>query len=187
MLFRELLRNRDSVLHPTGLLNIAQFLKMLGIIWVVVDQSHRADAVESFNKHSLRIEICKSERTDDLLHSARLSESHDSIEKSLGYFQVIDEIDPSETDLIDLPCLICLVIYDCGHSAYYISILICKIELGITEFESTILFLVECIEIVPRHARNIVWITFIQFVSKSCKDLEVFLCRNCLDCYSHVR
>ena len=55
---------------------------MLRIIWIIIDESHCADSVETFHKHSLRVEISKSERTDYLCHAASLSELFNCIQES---------------------------------------------------------------------------------------------------------
>ena len=125
---RQGFRYGDSVFHPSGLLDISVLLHMLRIVRMVIKESHCADAVESLHQHSLRIEISKAERAYYLCHSMFASEGGDRIQKCAGHLHVVDEVDPSESDLLHTPGLVCLVVDDCSHSAYDFSVLICKVK-----------------------------------------------------------
>ena len=85
MIFRHFLWNRDAVFHPARLLGVSVLLHMLRIVRMIIDESHGAQTVKAFNKHSFRIKIGKTKRTDHLFHAASLAISDDSIKKSFGY------------------------------------------------------------------------------------------------------
>ena len=144
-------RNGYPVFKPTCLLVESVLFHMLRIIRMVIYQSHCTKTVITIYEHSFRVEVGKSERTDNLSHSSLASEFDDCIKQCSRNLKIIDEVDPSETDLLNLPCFISLMIYDGCNSTYYFSIFVGEIEFSFAELKCGILFLAECCEIIHRH------------------------------------
>ena len=71
----------DLVFYPVGVFLEAEFLHVYGVVRVVVDSSHCAELVESFDQHSFRIEIGESQRTFDVSHAALFSPLFDGLDE----------------------------------------------------------------------------------------------------------
>lgn len=71
----------DFVFHPVGVFLETESLHVYGVVRVVVDSSHCAELVESFDQHSFRIEIGESQRTCDVGHAALFSPVFDGLDE----------------------------------------------------------------------------------------------------------
>ena len=100
MLLRDSVGHGHLKFHPVGAFFKSHALHVLGIVWVVVDGSHRRQFIEALNKHSLIVHIGKSERTNNRFHSALLAPCYGSVEKRVAHFLIIDKLHKSETHLL---------------------------------------------------------------------------------------
>ena len=88
---------------------------MYGIVGVVVDSGHGAELVETFNQHTFRIEIGESERSGNVSHAPFLSPVFYCFDESGGYFRVVNEVYPPETDVLATPFLVGTVVDNSGY------------------------------------------------------------------------
>ena len=179
-------RDIDFVFHPVGVFLEAEFLHVYGIVGVVVDSGHGAELVETFNQHTFRIEIGESERSGNVSHAPFLSPVFYCFDESGGYFRVVNEVYPPETDVLATPFLVGTVVDNSGYTSYDLVILVCQKIICFTEFECCILTLVKCIEHIVVKVGDGVRIALVHSVIETDKFLKFSLCRDFLDCNSHI-
>lgn len=136
-------------------------LYMLGIIGIVVDGGHGAQLVESPGKHAFRIHISKAKRTYHIVHSLRLAIVFYSLQKSLGHFTVVDEVDPAKTHRLAVPSLVGLVVDDSSDTTRQLSVLIGKKIFGLAKLKSGIAVLAEGIHFVAEQVGHIILVALV--------------------------
>ena len=179
-------RDIDFVFHPVGVFLEAEFLHVYGIVGVVVDSGHGTELVETFNQHTFRIEIGESERSGNVSHAPFLSPVFYRFDESGGYFRVVNEVYPPEADVLATPFLVGTVVDNGGYTSYDLVILVCQKIICFTEFECCILTLVKCIEHIVVKVGDGVRIALVHSVIETDKFLKFSLCRDFLDCNSHI-
>src|SRR3712207_3119582 len=113
---------------------------------MVVDGGHGAELVESFDEHPFGIEIGKSERTDNVCHAPFFSPLLHRLDECGRYFEVVEEIDPSEADVLASPFFIGMAIDDSGYASYYLSVSVGEKVIGLTKLERRVFLFIEGIQ-----------------------------------------
>ena len=78
-----------------------------------------------------------------------------------GHFGVVDEVDPAETHLFLVPCLVGLAVDDGGHATHYLVVLVSQEVVRLAELKSGILLLVEGIQHVVIEVGHRVCVVFV--------------------------
>ena len=53
------------------------------------------------------------------------------------------------------------MIYYCRNTSDNLAVLVCKIEFSFGKIKGAVLFLIECIQVIRRHGRHIIFVSFI--------------------------
>ena len=128
---------------------------------MIVDGCHGAELVESFDQHTFCVEVGKSKRSLNVLHPFGFTPFFYGLQKSGRYFKVVDEVDPTETDIFFVPGGIGTVIDNTCDAPYDFSVFISQKVLGLTELECRIFLLIECIQHVIVEVRYGIRILFV--------------------------
>ena len=127
---------RDFVFPPVGCLSRSRVSPWHRSRRVVVDElAMGAELVETFNQHTFRIEIGESERSRNVESCPVPFPSLLLFwDESGGYFRVVNEVYPPETDVLATPFLVGTVV-DNGDTSYDLVTLVCQKIICLTEFE----------------------------------------------------
>ena len=180
------LRYVDFVFYPVGIFLETEFLHVYRIVGMVVDGCHGAELVESFDQHTFCVEVGKSERSDNVSHAPFLPPIFYGSYQCGGYFRVVDEINPSETDVLGTPFFVSAVVDDSGYTTYYLIVLVGEEVIGFTELERCVFLLVECVKHIVIQVGHGIGVILIHPVIETNKFLKFSLRRDFLDCNSHI-
>ncbi len=59
-----------------------------------------AELIEAFDQHAFRIEVCEAQRALYVSHSTFFSPFFYRVDQGIGYFRVVNKVDPAETDIL---------------------------------------------------------------------------------------
>ena len=161
VLVRYGIRNVDLVFHPVSFLLKTHTLHVLRIVRIVVNGCHGAELIEAFDQHAFRIEVCEAQRALYVSHSTFFSPFFYRVDQGIGYFRVINEINPAETDILFIPGFISLVVDYGSYAAHYFIVLVSQEILCFTEFKRRILLFIESVEHVVVEIGNGVGVAFV--------------------------
>ena len=149
----------DLELHVVVVfLPAAQLFHVLWVVGIVIDGSHGAEFVEAEGKHALGVEVGEAQRAYHLGHAFFASELLDCFEQGAAHFQVVDEVNPSESHALALPTLVGTVVDDGCHASHEFPFLVGEVVFCLTEFESGIFILAQRVHVVAEKRRCIVGI-----------------------------
>ena len=180
------IRYVDFVFHPVGVFLEAQLFHVYRIVRVVVDSGHGTKLIESFDQHSFRIEIGKSERAGNMSHAPFFSPVFHCFDECGRYFGIVDKVYPSETNVLTFPLFVRLIIDNCSYTSYNFIVPVCEEIICFTEFECCVFLLVEGVEHVVIEVGHRVRVALVHSVIETDKFLKLSLCGDFLDCNSHI-
>ena len=79
-----------------------------------------------------------------------------------------------------------LMVYDSCNSSDNLVVLVCEIKFCLAEFKCSILVLAQSIEVIKRHAWDVILVSLVKTVCDSYESLKFFVGSYRLDCYTHV-
>ena len=153
---------RHAELYPVGFLLKAHSLKVLGIVGIVVDGSHRTLLVETFHEHTLGVHVAEAERAYNLLHALRASPHLHGAEKSLAHTRVVDEIHPAEAQRLLAGLFIHHVVDDSGNASHGLSVVVSHEVDALAEVESRVVVRVERVHVVHHKRRNEAFVALVE-------------------------
>ena len=83
------------------------------------------------------------------------------MDQGIGYFRVVNKVDPAETDILFIPGFIGLMVDYGSYAAHYFIVLVSQEILCFTEFKRCILLFIESVEHVVVEIGNGVGIAFV--------------------------
>ena len=170
------LRNLDAIFHPVVVfLESSQSLDVLRIIRIVVDNIGCGKTVEAFDKHSLTIHIGKTKWSYHFGHSMFTAKLLHRLQQGTRHILVVNEVEPSEANLLLLPLFVGAMIDDGSHSSHHLSSSQGQVILRLTELEGRVSFLRQSVLFIESDERNSILIIFIQVAVKTDKSIQVFL------------
>ena len=134
---------------------------MLRIVGIVIDSGHGAELIEPFDQHAFCVKVGKSEGTLNIFHSFGLAPFFYGLQEFRRYFEVVDEIDPTEADIFLVPGGIGTVVDDTCDAPYDFPVFISQKVFGFTKFESRVFLLIECVQHVVVEVRYGIGILFV--------------------------
>ena len=134
------LRNGDLILQVVVVLQVTpDTLDMLRIIGVVVVDVHRGQFVETLDEQTFAVGIDETQGAGNLVHALFTTPVLDGLQQGRTYLDIIDEVEPAETDGTTVPTLIGTVVDDRRHAASHLSVFISQEVLGLTAFKRRVL------------------------------------------------
>ncbi len=109
--------------------------------------------VETFHQESFLVHIGKAQRALDLLAAPCLAPVGNGIDQKTDHLEVVDKVDPAETDNFLFPSAVGVVIDDAGYAAYDLLVAVDQIEHLFTEFQGGIL-VAERVALIGMKGRN---------------------------------
>ena len=155
-------RYKNLVLNPVSIFFKAHSLQVIVIIRVIVNQAHGAQPVVAGNKHTLRVEIGKAQRTDYRFHSIFAAEFINSLHQGIRHLTVINEVIPAETDFFMFPLIVSFEIDYRSYTSYKFSVFIGQIQRRFAKLLRCPLFLIKSIHLIKNQRRNIIRIVLVE-------------------------
>ena len=178
----------DFPFHPVDFVGISVRLHVAWIIGVVVDGRHGGKLVETVDEHAFSVHIGESEGADNLVAAMFTGPFFGSVEQCLAHFQVVDEVNPSESTVVVVPDAVGLVVLDACHTSHNLSVAESKEKVSLTEGEGVVaLGVVGFIHILQQIGHR-VGIFLVEFVVEAdeCLDLLLVLEVDSFDFYCHL-
>ena len=117
----------------------AHLLDVLGIVRIIVDGGHGAEFVESPREHAFRVHVGESQRSHHFLHAVLAAEVLNGLEQGGAHLDVVDEVDPSESDRLPSPFLVGPLVDDGCHAAGQFSVFIGEVIFCVAKVEGRVL------------------------------------------------
>ena len=163
-------------LHVVVVLLVAsQLFHVLRVVGIVIDRGHRTQLVEAFYQHTLRVHICKAQRTDNLFHSFLATPFLYGGEERFRHFDVVDKVNPSEAYTLGLPPFVGTMVDDGGNTSHNLSVPIGQEILCLTEFKGGVLVFSQRVHLVGEKIRRIKLVATIQVIVEVDKRFQTSL------------
>ena len=147
---------------------------MLWVVGIVVRSIHRAILLETLYEHPLAVGIGKAHRTHHLGHSALASPLFYCLQECPRHFNVVNEVEPSETHRLMVPALIGNAVDDCSHASYSLPVPVSHEVLSVTVVKRRILVLTQRKHLVAIEVRHVVRVVPIKVIAELYKLLKSF-------------
>ena len=108
------------------------------------------------------VEVGKADRTVQFVHAMRLTPLRYDVEQGVAYLHVVDEIEPTEAHLPDVPVLVGTTIDDAGNTSYGFPVAIGHPQLMVTDLQGRVLLGVEAVQLVEEDRRTVILAVLIQ-------------------------
>ena len=161
--------------EPFCILLESELFDKLRVVGVVVEGVHRTQFVETFDEHTFLVGVLDAHRTLYVVHAAFLTPLFYGIDECAAYFDVFDEVNPSEANVLYVPGFISLMVYDSYYASCNLSVFISQEELHVAEFASWVLLWIEDVPEVECQIGHSIRIPLIQFVVELYKAIEILL------------
>ena len=118
MLFGNCVGYLYEVFHPVDILLKSHAFHLLGIVGIVVDCSHGAEAVEALDEHAFVVHVGEAQRSYNLVHALLLAPLYDGVEESVDNLVVIDKLHETEAEVLLAVAFVYLVVDDTGDASH---------------------------------------------------------------------
>ena len=155
------------------LLPTSKLFHELGIVGIVIDGGHRSELIKAIGKHTLGVEVCEAEGTDNLRHASLTTKLSDRIKQCTRHINIVHHVYPPETHAFALPAGVSTAVNDRCHTAHNTPLAIGKEIIGLAKVKSGILILRQRVHIVAEKRGHIVGIALVQIVMEVYKMAQI--------------
>jgi hypothetical protein len=122
------------------------------------------------------IEVGKAHRTIQARHSFTSTPLRYRVEQRLEHLVVIDTLEPAETTLLDVPCLVGTMIYDNHDATHHLAVAMRRVDDKFAHFECRIFTRREGIYLVENDWRSKAIIALVEVDAKLHKATKFTFC-----------
>ena len=156
----------DLKLYPVCLFDQAVGFYMADVVRVVIERSHDSGVFVSLKEQALMVKIRKADRSVEAVHATLFAPSRYGVEERFGDLEVIDEIEPSETHVLESPFLVRATVDDAGDASDGFVISVRHPELVVADLQSGVHLRIETIHLIEEERRAVIRAVPVQVVSE---------------------
>ena len=158
-----------SFLHH--LLPATKFLHVLWIIIVVVNGCHCTELIKAPCQHTLWVHICETKWTYNRGHALLFAVVFNSLQQSIWHFDIVNEVYPTEANILLFPFFVCLMINDGSYTPHHFPLLQGEEILSFAEVKSSILVSWQRIQLIAIEVWGIIRIALVEIIMKLYESL----------------
>ena len=159
-------RHSHLIFQPVSIFGIPQRFEMARIVRMIVISSHCAQFIEAFHKHPLAVEVGETQRAMHCFHSLSARPVLNRFQQRRGNGRIIDEIEPTKTQIKFAPLFIEFTGQDSRYTANDLALAISQPVFCLAILKGRVLIPAQGVAFVHVQSRHITGVTPIQALRK---------------------